>query len=403
MHTNSGVIARATFGGSGATVTFIRLLRILLLVTAGLLNCDCGVARQTDTGDGAKTESSTDSGDSAAENDSSYPLTSPEDVFSDNETLVLPPVDHGEEAIDDFELPQDTELSGQPSASIVDPCPTQPECGEAVCISDAPDSDAESRMSFYESADAPFTVYRSKQNVLGWMPGSGQDFGWFDWASDPYIDREESIGITSAFNIHWLSGPNTSPLPPRLYDLAMGFQNRGSFSDRFSYDLYSGIGLFTDFEGSARDGVRFPAHAVGMLHVNSSADIVFGIDWLDRDQVSLLPVFGVSLHDLAFRGLRLDLVFPRPRIEYAFSDTHRVYLAGSTGGGKWDIDFPDGSDQVMSYRDYRLGMGFERADEDGGTTALEFGWVFSRSLEFRRMQGDTRFDDALLIRWVTRR
>lgn len=344
------------------------------------------------------------SGDASSEL-SSFPTTDPASVFSSDGIPLLPPVDlHAGASNRDQYDTVEAQLPGTAEVSVA--APGSPmnsgDCGESVCELDG-DGNVTDRLSFYTLMNEPYRAYRVHESDLSWMPGSGQDFGWVNWVTEPYLERSESSGITSAFNIHWLSGPDSAPLPPRLYDLSVGAQVRDSFSNNLSYDLYAGVGLFTDFEGSARDGVRFPAHAVGMLHASPNCDFVFGIEYLDRDQVSVLPVFGVSMHNTGIPNLRLDLVFPRPRIDYAFNDTHRVYLAGTTGGGKWDIDFPDGSDQVMSYRDYRLVLGFESADDDGELSAWEFGWVFSRSLEFREMPGDTRFDDAFLIRWVTRR
>ncbi|MEQ9408759.1 MAG: hypothetical protein RIK87_13570 [Fuerstiella sp.] len=276
-------------------------------------------------------------------------------------------------------------------------------CADEAFDLNSDDEEENKRLSFQQLMREPYAVYRTYESSLAWLPAGGEDFGWLDWETEPYLRRGEDGGLVSMFNIHWLRGPNSVPLPARLYDFAVGYQWRDSFSSRFSYDLYTSVGIYSDFEGSARDGVRFPGHAVGMYHLNRSTDLVFGVDYLARDNVGLLPVVGVSLRDVGVRGLRLDLVFPRPRIDYLLNDSHRVYLSGRTTGGNWDIDFPNGADHVMSYRDYRLTLGFEKTDDDGDLSAWEFGYVFGRSLELRGTQGDTRFDDAFMIRWVTRR
>jgi len=239
--------------------------------------------------------------------------------------------------------------------------------------------------------------------MLAWIPGHGENFGWLDWQSHPYLRRGNRHGLTGAINVHWLAGPVSSPLPPRLWDFTLGYQVRNKFSDQLIYDLFTSVGAFSDFEGSARKGIRFPSHAVGMFHVNHSTDFVFGIDYLDRDDVAALPVIGVSLRDLFTQGLRMDLIFPRPRIDYMLSEKNRMYLAGQMGGGTWQVNFPDATNPVMTYRDFRLLLGFESTDKDGSLSAWEFGYVFGRSLEFRNQPGDTHFDDAFLIQWVSRR
>ncbi len=80
-------------------------------------------------------------------------------------------------------------------------------------------------------------------------------------------------------NLHLLSGPQTVHLPPRLYDFEFGYQMRKTINSTFSYDLSTMVGIYSDFEDSARDGVRFPSHAVGMFHPDPRIDWVFGIDY----------------------------------------------------------------------------------------------------------------------------
>ena len=140
-----------------------------------------------------------------------------------------------------------------------------------------------------------------------------------------------------------------------------------------------------------------------MFHVNCSTDFVFGIDYLSRDDIKLLPVIGVSFRDSFMRGLRFDLVFPRPRIDYVLSDAYRIYLSGSIGGGTWDIEFPNNDNDVMTYRDLQLLLGFEHRDSEGHLSSIEFGYVFDRRLEFRTLTQVNEFDDAFVLRFVTRK
>ncbi len=110
-----------------------------------------------------------------------------------------------------------------------------------------------------------------------------------------------------------LGGPISVPIPPRLYDFVLGYQRKGSLSSEFSYDIATSVGVYSDFEGSAREGVRFPSHAVGMLHLDHSRDFVFGVDYLDRDDIAILPVIGMSFHEFSIPELRLDLIFRVPK------------------------------------------------------------------------------------------
>lgn len=346
----------------------------------------------------------------------SFPFMEPGELFNGaqkNQTEPLAEFDWDSTFESDVEeISQQADDAGVVQISdelLVPPAITPEVSGEAV-IMDAPSSADDDcseeeeckRRSFWQMADRPYSTYRTQQENLTWLPGSGDDFGIVNWSSDPYLAHDEDGGFSFASNIHWLSGPTSVPLQSRVFDFAWAYQTRGNLSPSFSYDLSASVGVYSDFEASAREGVRFPAHAVGMFHLSNDVDFVFGIDYLDRDDISLLPVVGLSLHGLALDGLRLDLVFPRPRVEYTFSDEHRMYVGGELGGGSWDVELQGVAQTVATYRDYRVVVGFESADEDGSLSAWEFGYVFDRALEFRGLNRDTGFGDAFMINIVTR-
>lgn len=247
-----------------------------------------------------------------------------------------------------------------------------------------------------------YTSYRQSESIWSYLPGDGDQFGWLDFEDTPYISRGEKSGWSVGMGLHLLSGPNAVPLPPRLWDFVLGYQMRNTISDRFSYDLAATLGVYSDFEDSARDGIRFPAHAVGILHMSDSWDWVGGVDYLDRDDYKILPVVGFSWHSPDFPNLTMDLVFPRPRVDFALSATERMYIGGLLGGGTWDIEMPGDVNDVMTYRDFRLLFGLEKLYDKGRLSGLELGYVFGRQVDFRTLQPGVEFDDGFVIRWVSR-
>jgi hypothetical protein len=328
-----------------------------------------------------------------------YVTTAPEEIFNAAVGNLKPRT--GDDAPTAYSLPP-IEPSIAPTViennTTVTSSPN--DCTAAICIKEDKDEDSTEPLNFFQMLREPYASYRGKESSLAWIPGSGQGFGLVEGSTDPYLERGESSGFTGAMNMTWLSGPLTTPLSPRVYEISAGFQTRQHWSPLFSYDLFTSIGIFSDFDGSAREGVRFPSHAVGMLHLNSSTDMIFGADFLDRDDINVLPVFGFSIRSDQHPRFRMDLVFPRPRIDYSLSDSKRTYLSGTLGGDTWDMG--DRVGLVTTYRDYRLMLGFENADDDGETSSIEFGYVFGRQMEVRGQPGATEFDDAFVLRWVTR-
>jgi hypothetical protein len=247
-----------------------------------------------------------------------------------------------------------------------------------------------------------FTEYRQHEAILSYMPGNGDQLGWIDLEPSPYIGRDEKSGLMGGIGLHLLSGPISVALPPRLWDFNLGYQIRDTISDRFSYDLAVTAGVYSDFEDSARDGVRFPAHAVGIVHMSESLDLVGGVDYLDRDDYRILPVIGYSWCSEDFPNWNVDMVFPRPRVQFALNDTKQLYIRGLLGGGTWDIEMPDEANDVVTYRDFQLLFGLEQVNDDGTASSFELGYVFGRKVELRTSPQDHTFDDAFIVRWVRR-
>ncbi|MEY3173772.1 MAG: hypothetical protein RLZZ436_1686 [Planctomycetota bacterium] len=308
------------------------------------------------------------------------------------------------------DIPNGTQPSG-PSGQTVSPL-----LPDAVAerIADTGDGGTESLSRRYdgtlfeqleEEQRAAYEVYRSAENGWLWMPGGADDFGMLSMYSNAWQPRHNmngerhrsTGGLDFGFSMHWLDGPGLMPMPPRLYDLSLAWQHRGEVQGVLRYDVGLSAGLYTDFEDSVREGWRFPGHAVMMLPVASEVDFVLGVDYLDRDDIAALPVAGVSLRDVLRDDLRLDLVFPQPRISWLVGDRSRLYLAGAMGGGTWDVEFPDSSGQLVTLRDYRLSLGLEQRQSAEALTNLEVAWVFGRQLERRGDPAALELDDALLL------
>jgi hypothetical protein len=109
---------------------------------------------------------------------------------------------------------------------------------------------------------------------------------------------------------------------------------------------------------------------------------------------------GYSWHSEDFPNWNVDMVFPRPRVQFAVNDSTRLYIAGRLGGGTWDILMPRAINDVMTYRDFQLLFGFEKWKKSDDVSGFELGYVFGRKMEFRSSPQDYRLGDAFMIRWV---
>ncbi len=288
----------------------------------------------------------------------------------------------------------------QPSPAT-DVQPTWPQgqgplSGDAVATDVPPTIDLLVEPPKAQPLDA-FWGYRYESSSLDWVVGGGDEFGRFSLAWDHYCQSGVNHGLGVGLQFHFLSGPQRTDMPPRVYDFSVGYQHRDRLG-LLGYDVAVSVMASSDFEGDSSEGIRFPSHAVGFLSVCPTTELVFGVDYLHRGDVKLLPVAGLIL--LPHPDVRLEVVFPRPRVVFQLTETHRLYVGGELGGGTWAVERVTMVDDLATYRDLQLSVGLQCVKEDGRRSALEIGYLFDRRLEYTSGHGDYHPNDTAMIRLV---
>ncbi len=271
--------------------------------------------------------------------------------------------------------------------------------GDEIVVTDGPfllDGSAELTP---EPSLRDFLGYRYSSSSLDWIPGGGDQFGMFSIAWDHYVKSGIGAGIGTGMGFHFLAGPKQTDMPPRVFDFSIGGQIRDRMGP-LGFDVAAAVRASSDFEGSARRGVRFPGHAVGFLSTGPEIDMVFGVDYLDRDDVRILPVAGLIW--MPTPEMRFEIVFPRPRAVFQLTERHRLYLSGELGGGTWAVRRVALGNDLATYRDLRACIGLECVHKENVRSAFEIGYLFDRRLEYSSGVGDMRLDDAIVLRLVTR-
>ena len=244
----------------------------------------------------------------------------------------------------------------------------------------------------------PFS-FRNRQSQWTWVAAGQYGFGMFSMQDTGYLESDDRSGFNFGLGLHFLKGPIKPDLHPRLWDFTIGYQHRGALGYGIAYDVAFNFGIFSDFEDSARDGVRFPSHAVLAAQALPGVEWLFGIDYLDRDDYELLPVAGMRI--TAFDGWVINAAIPEPEIQWWYSDAAMIYFAGRLGGGTWDIEYVNAGNDVMNYRQWELVLGSASMDE-GKRSSMEFGFLTDRQLEFRSGRPTLELPDVWMFRLVTR-
>lgn len=239
--------------------------------------------------------------------------------------------------------------------------------------------------------------YNSTSGDSTWVTGSGNSLGIYSLEAYPSLDLDDERSLAIGTGIHFVNGPIVTDLPPRLFDIQMAYNSRRAFDNNVVLDYRVGVGIFTDFEGSARKGVRFPGHIVSYYEWHPWLVSVFGVESLDRDDISVLPVGGVVWRPR--NNLIIEAVFPKPKLNLRLNNKYATYITGELGGGTWAIERANFVNDNATYRDLRLMWGIQ--DFEDGDDSVEFGWAFSRRLEYRSSVGNFSPEDAFIIRCRT--
>ena len=213
----------------------------------------------------------------------------------------------------------------------------------------------------------------------------------------PIPSRRSPILLTPTFSVDYLDEPAGADLPFRVYEASVQFRWWKRFTPRFGIDFALTPGVYSDFQQSTDEAVRTPGHVVGRFEWTPNVHFVLGVAYLDRPDLDWLPIGGIvwTPHE----DLKLDLVFPRPRVARrvywlgALTDEvqHWAYVAGEFGTKVWAIQ-RGGANDLLTYRDCRLLLGLERKALYGLDVKLEVGYVFSRQIEF--VTGSPEIDPA---------
>jgi hypothetical protein len=245
---------------------------------------------------------------------------------------------------------------------------------------------------FLKSATGRYTLLAGRGNGLG--------MDMLDGAASLGFRELSNLTVTPSAGVVFVDGPIRTDLPPRLYTAQLELQWFGQIATPVFYELAFLPALFTDGDNTGSDALRLQGRGVGYLAFSEQTQLVLGATYLDRKDVPILPIFG--LMHAPSDDLKLELVFPRPRIRGRVADDMRsetwAYVAGELGGGSWAIERQNGRDDIASYRDLRVLVGVEQKQLEGWSAAVEAGYVFGRRLEYDRGRGDYSPDETFLLR-----
>jgi len=244
-----------------------------------------------------------------------------------------------------------------------------------------------------------------------WLPQLDNDsLGWGDLETGvvlgfPFFRRDTPLLITPRFGVHYLDRPTVPDLPDKVYDSTIEFRHLRKFGEGpWAMDVAVTLGYYSDFKIDAGQAFRVTGYGIGVYESSPTTKWVFGVAYLNRAGTSVLPVGGVIFEPSS--DVKWELIVPRPRVAWRLpggipgsGDERWFYIAGEFGGGVWSIERPATKTlDLLTSRDYRVMLGYERKIIGGFSRRFEVGYVFGRELEFGSATPDVSLDDTLMVR-----
>lgn len=197
--------------------------------------------------------------------------------------------------------------------------------------------------------------------------------------------------VTPGFGLQLWDGPQTTAtmladLPPNTYDAFLDAAWNPQFTPLFGAELGIRVGVFTNWDVFTTDSWRIMGRAIGTLNLTPTMQGKFGVVYLDRNLVKILPAGGITWTPDA--DSRYDIFFPAPRASHRILNVNKHsiwwYLAGEYGGGAWTFRRSTGQISPFDYNDIRVTLGTEwvPVTATGLAGNFEIGYVFYRQLFF---------------------
>jgi hypothetical protein len=205
-----------------------------------------------------------------------------------------------------------------------------------------------------------------------------------------------TLGARPEFDVMFLAGP-TPPgpdLPPQVYALSVALEAEFRVSPTFSLRASFSPGLYTDFSNVSGHAFRFPVQATGAYALSPQLTIVGGVMYTAQPRWSVLPVAGVVWRPM--EDWHLELTFPRLRVVHHLGDGIDVYGLLDLYGDTYAFR-ANGQNDLMQYRDLRLGVGAEWTTPVRVRLFFEAGGAFARRLDFEN-QPNQNINSGLYLR-----
>ena len=256
-------------------------------------------------------------------------------------------------------------------------------------------------MSDYDDEPA-WIEWKKTTGSLTWIAPGDEGLGvtTLDVRGSIEFPNCPAVWFVPRVGVNWLNGSQVTDLPGQLYDFSLEGVVAMPLGKRWIIQTAVAPSFYSDLDNTSSDAFRLPARLLAFWKYSDRLTLSGGVLYLDRDDVSWLPVAGLLWNPND--DWKFELMAPRPRIAWRCAQGNDsncwLYIVGEFGGGTWAVRRASGLDDVATISDYRAMLGFEHKTSRGTGWWLEAGLVFSRRVEYQSKLGDVDLSESALVR-----
>jgi len=183
-------------------------------------------------------------------------------------------------------------------------------------------------------------------------------------------------------------GTGGDPIPSTLQQTSLNVGFDVELSDKWIMRIEAAPGIYSDLEDISITDFNVPVIIGFSYIVDAKLQWVFGISADFRRDIPVLPGAGVRWQFAD--EWTLNLIFPKPRLEYQIDPSFMVYVGGEVKGGSYAygkkegtrIGQPNLNNEIVEYMEARVGGGVEYKLNPAVGIHVEGGAVVFRRFSF---------------------
>lgn len=243
------------------------------------------------------------------------------------------------------------------------------------------------------------TQFLTPRIRYSWVDGGSayDDLGIHDFdfsvvaAFPNFLFSTQPLYVAPSFSLHLWQGPSgpAGDLPPNAFSAFLDFGWSTDPTRPISGEIGFRPGVFTDFNTFTIHSWRWMGQGFFRVQATPTMALRGGVIYLDRNDLKLLPAFGVLWTPNS--QTRFDIFFPHPKLAQHLTTVGNQdlwwYVGGEYGGGAWTVQRAAGNSDRIDINDIRVMLGIEFGQsallsQGRRTGFFEVGWVTSREVVY---------------------